>query len=113
MVDAGFQWSGWGKRLSLALASLLILLAIPLMLHHGTGAAAGWNLFLGLLIIGSVVSNNKHTPLLVTFIAALMLIRLIITVKSDNYQPDVIMSVLLAVLAAGAAFDLRRQDRVS
>jgi hypothetical protein len=112
MADAKFHWSGWGKWLSLALATLLIFLAIPLMLHRTTGAAAGWNLFLGLLIFGSVVSENKRTPLLVVIIAALMLIRLIITIIADTNTPDVVASSLLALLACGAAFDLRRQGRV-
>jgi len=113
MADAGFQWSGWGKWLSLALAILLILLAIPLMLGNGTGAAAGWDLFIGLLIFGSIVSNHRRAPLLATFVAALMVIRFIITVISDNHTPDIILSALLALLAVGTAFDLRRQDTVS
>ena len=112
MSNVGVQWSGWGKWLAFALAAVLMLLSIPLILHSETGAAAGWNLFLGLLIFGSVVSHNKGAASLVAFVAALMIVRLILTAASERSIPDIILAAILVLLALGAALHLRRQIRM-
>ena len=112
MANAKFHWSGWGKWLSFALAIFLMLLALPLMLHRATGAAAGWNIFLGLLIFGSVVSNNKRAPLLLVIIAVLMFVRFVFTIIYYDTTPDIIISSILVIFSVLTAFDLRRQDRM-
>jgi hypothetical protein len=62
------RWSGWGRWLSFVLAGFMVLSA-P-MFDRDLGAAAGWNIFLGLLLFGTIASNHRKAPLLLIILAA-------------------------------------------
>jgi len=109
--EGEIAWRGWGRWLSFLTAALLILIAIPGVFINSLGAAAGWNIFLGLLLFGSIASDNKRAPLLAAILAGLMALRLLIAIALGARLPDLSIAGLLLVLTAGIAFDLRRQAR--
>ena len=103
------EWCGRGRWLSFGLAAVLILTALPLVFHRATGAMAGWNIFLGLLLAGAVGSGYRHAPRIALIIAVLMLIRLAMAIVFMPVVIAIIVELLIAALAAVAAYDLRRQ----
>ena len=103
------RWHGVGRWLAFALATLLILIAIPLVFHAETGAMAGWNIFLGLLLAGAVGSGSRHAPPVAFLIAAILLIRIVTSVLFVPINIGLLFDMLMAAMAAVAAQDLRRQ----
>ena len=105
--DSDITWAGWGRRLSFALSALLLLGGA---LDLNQEAVAGWNIFLGLLLFGVSASGHRKAPLLALVLTGLMVLRLLFA--AVMYGPNavrVIVSVLPLALAAGAAYDLRKQ----
>ncbi|MET0376397.1 MAG: hypothetical protein ABW128_19340 [Rhizorhabdus sp.] len=115
MVVGKIRWRGWGRWLAFLLTGLLILLSMPMIFVHQTGAAAGWNIFLGLLLAGSVGSGYRHAPRVAMIIAVLLFIRVLVAaVFLTNESPFIFalaVELLLAVLAAVVALDLWHQAR--
>ncbi|KKC25631.1 hypothetical protein [Sphingomonas sp. SRS2] len=108
-------WRGWGRWLAFLLAGLLVLLSIPMIFDHQTGASAGWNIFLGLLLAGSVGSGHRHAPRIAMIIAILLFIRVLIAAVFVTDDSPLLLALtvelLLAVMAAVVALDLRHQAR--
>lgn len=100
-------WSGWGRWLSFAVATLLILLSIPLVVLNM--AAAGWNIFLGLLLFAAVASSHRKAPLIAIILSVVMAIRLVLTLASGAAALDIAVGAGLVVLASAAAYQLRQQ----
>lgn len=94
------QWTGLGRWLSFVAAALLILLSIPAIFIHALGATAGWNIFLGLLLVGVVASGHRKAPLLAAILCVLMLLRLIVSLVAGNMVDAVFDLLLLGILAA-------------
>lgn len=111
-------WRGMGRWLSLAGAALLIAEAmiglwIALDRVHATAleAAAGWNLCLGLVLVGAVTSGSRRVPILARIVAILMFVRVVLGVLTGRPLVDVLMDGGLVLLIGMAAIDLRRQAR--
>ena len=102
-------WTGFGRWLLIGLGVFLILLSIPSVLSHDNGAAAGWDIFLGLLAISSVASGNPKAPSFALILAALMVLRLILIIVSGPRILDLVGAFVFLLMAAGAAYDLRKQ----
>ena len=102
------QWTGLGRWLSFGLAALLIAIAIPGVLD-GAGAAAGWNIFLGLLLFGAVASGNSKAPLLALLLTALMTLRLLLAIIAGGNFLAFWLGAVSTALAGIAAYDLREQ----
>lgn len=111
-ADQNTTWTGLGRWLLIGLGIMLIFLAIPLVFSRENGAAAGWNIFLGLLAIGAIASGNRKAPLLALILAALMAIRLIVAIIAGASGLVLAGSLVLLAIAAGAALDLRKQARL-
>lgn len=94
--------------MSFVTAGLLILSAIPAVLSPESGAAAGWNIFLGLLLIGVVASGHPKAPLLAAILCALMLVRLIVSVAIGSLA-DAALNLLLLGMLFAAWRSLRNQ----
>lgn len=67
-------------------------------------------MFLGLLAIGTVASGNHKAPLLALILAVLMALRLVSTIASGGRVLDLVGTIVFLVMAAGAAYDLRKQS---
>lgn len=104
-------WTGLGRWLLIGLGIILIVLSVPVVFSPANGAAAGWNIFLGLLAIGAVASGNRKAPLLALILAALMATRLIFSIIYGAGVLALAGSLILFLIAAGAAYDLRKQTR--
>lgn len=102
-------WSGLGKWLSSAAALLLILRAVPWIFDPQRGAAAGWNIFLGLLLFGAVASRNARAPAIGAAIAMLMAVRLGVGIAAGADPLDIGVEGVLLLLIGAAAYDLRKQ----
>ena len=112
-ADRTHQWNGAGRWLSFAAAALLLIFSIPMVFSPDDGAAAGWNIFLGLLLFGGVASGSAAAPKITAVIAALMLVRLALLPLFGAHLLDFLLALLLLALVAYAAFDLRRQVTMS
>lgn len=108
-TDNSIKWTGTGRWLSFVAAGLLIVLAIPLVFDHASGAAAGWNIFLGLLLCGAIASGNASAPAIATTIAVLIVVRLLVAVAFDAGPADIVAGVLLLAIVSASAWDLRKQ----
>ena len=113
-----FKWRGPGRWLSITVAGLLVALAmiglwVGLSQAYSTvmEVAVGWNLFLGLILIGAIISGSKHAPALTMIISFLMMIRAVLGVVAGASPIGILLDVLFTVLIGLAAFDLRRQAR--
>ena len=107
VVDGDIKWIGWGRWLSFALSALLLLGGA---LDLNQEAAAGWNIFLGLLLFGVIASGHRKAPLLALVLTGLMAVRLLFAIiMYGPYAVRVIGSVVPLALAAGAAYNLRKQ----
>jgi len=103
------EWKGWGRWLSFATSALLILIAVPFVFDHGLGSYAGWNIFLGLLLFGTITSGNRKAPLLALILTGLMALRLVVGIVSGSNVIEVVMGLLMLAMTTGAAYDLRKQ----
>ena len=104
-------WTGLGRWLLIGLGVFMILVAVPAVFSRENGAAAGWDIFLGLLAIGTVASGDRKAPLLALILAALMALRLIATIASGAKVLDLVGALVFLFMAAGAAYDLRTQSK--
>jgi len=109
MSSGATYWSGWGRWLSFVAGTLLIVLSLPLILTNS--AAAGWNIFLGLLLLGAVASGNERAPLIAIILSAIMVLRIIVAWVSGAGPLDLGIAVMFLVLIGGAAYHLRLQAR--
>ena len=100
-------WSGWGRWLSFIVAVLLILLSIPMVLLNM--AAAGWNIFLGLLLFAAVASGHPKAPLIAIILSVVMAIRLVLTLAGGAAALDLAVGAGLLVLTSAAAYQLWQQ----
>lgn len=107
--SSGTGWSGLGKWLSSAAALLLILRAVPWIFDPQRGAAAGWNIFLGLLLFGAIASRNARAPAIAAAIAMLMVVRLGVGLAAGADALDMGVDGVLLLLIGAAAYDLRKQ----
>jgi hypothetical protein len=107
MAGGQLQWQGMGRWLSFAVAAALIVASVPDVLENNS--AAGWNLFLGLLLLGAVASGNRQAPLLLGVLTALMALRLVIGLAVERDVARVIPDVILLVAVACAWLQIRRQ----
>jgi len=116
------RWRGKGRWFSLAGAGLLIVLAvIALWIALGrvgaTGIelelAAGWDLFLGLILVGTVMSGTKRAPILTMIVAILMLIRVVSGIVAGRPLLVLLVDIALMILLSFAAIDLRRQAKIT
>lgn len=101
-------WTGHGKWLSLSVAAMMILGAIPFVFSHSFGAAAGWNIFLALLLGGSLAAGHPKAPTVAAVVSAVLTIRLIVGLIAMNLFASV-LDVLLAAMVIAAWRDLRKQ----
>jgi hypothetical protein len=101
------QWSGVGRWLSFAVAAVLIVTAIPEMSAHALLGA--WDLFLGLLLVGAVVSGYRQTPSLVGVLTAMMVLRLFFAMFAERNAVVAGIDALLLVPLFIAWRDFRRQ----
>ncbi|MFW2852480.1 hypothetical protein ACM61V_11195 [Sphingomonas sp. TX0543] len=108
-TESSIEWTGIGKWLSFASAGLLILLAIPFIFDHGNGAVAGWNIFLGLLLIGAIASGNARAPTIAMVIAGIMAVRLVVAVAIGAGAVDVVIGIAVLAVVGISAWDLRKQ----
>lgn len=104
------RWAGWGRWLSFLVSALLILLAVPYVMDYREGAAAGWNIFLGLLLFGAIASGNRHASTLTLVLVGLMAIRLTLATLIGASIFMIASNLLLLILVSMAAYDLRRQS---
>ena len=111
-------WRGWGRWLSLATGVYItligvvgIFLGLDRKAARGLGGAGGFNLFLGLLLIGCVASGNKRAPLLTAAVASLVAVRVAFGIALGHSAVGLTIQVLAMFLAGVAAYDLRRQAR--
>ena len=72
-------------------------------------AAAGWNIFLGLLLFATVASGHPKAPLIAIIASVIMAIRLVLTLAIGAAALDIAVGVLLLVLTGAAAHQLRKQ----
>lgn len=107
-------WRGVGKWAALTASAMLVLIAVLQIVsfQHALAAVAGWNLVLGLLILGAILSAHKRAPALLIGVAILMAVRLTLALLFTPMVPDRIFDLLLCVLTSVAAYDLRRQALV-
>jgi len=106
-------WTGAGRWLSFAGAGILFVSAIPAVFITSLGAAAGWNIFLGLLLFGAIASGSKSAPKVALIIAILMLVRLSLATLFWDGTVEILLQLLSFGLIAFAAYDLRQQAQAS
>jgi uncharacterized membrane protein YhaH (DUF805 family) len=85
---------------------MFVIAAIPQVLAND--AAAGWNIFLGLLLFGAIASGNRRAPLLVLVLTTLMVLRSGLALIGREFG-DAATSAALALLLAVAWRGLWRQ----
>lgn len=107
-MDEQINWSGSGKWLSVIAGALMILFSIPDVFANS--AAAGWNLFLGLLLIGVTTSGHKAAPKIVSVVAALFLARLLLMPLFGWDGISALFGLILFLMIAWSAVDLRGQS---
>jgi hypothetical protein len=108
-MDEQVEWTGYGRWLSIVGGAVLLLSGIPLVFSSSNGAAAGWNIFLGLLLFGAIASGSKSAPKIALGVAILMLVRLILVPVLGGGVASFLLQLVQFGLIAAAAVDLRRQ----
>jgi hypothetical protein len=107
-MDEQVRWHGTGRWLSFAVAALFILLAIPDFANDDP--AAGWNIFLGLLLFGVMAAGSRRAPLVVLVLTLLMVLRITLSFIGGHFSPiDAVANVLVMVALVVAWLDLRKQ----
>lgn len=106
------EWTGLGRWVSLTTAVLMIVSAVPYVpFIIGAEQVAGVvsNVFIGLLLLGAIVSNNSKAPLLVSGLAVFMAIRVLViyVLRWDVYS--LTFNAILLILLGIAVHDLRSQ----
>jgi hypothetical protein len=106
-LEQQVHWRGWGRWTLFIVAALLLILSVPLVLENS--AAAGWNIFFGLLLFGAVASDTAQAPAIAFTLAALFLLRSVVALSSGAGLFAGGIEAGLALAVGAAAFDLRRQ----
>jgi hypothetical protein len=106
MTNEQHCWRGTARWLSFAVAGVFVIAAIPQVLAND--AAAGWNIFLGLLLFGAIASGNRRAPLLVLVLTTLMVLRSGLALVGREFG-GAATSAVLALLLAVAWRGLWRQ----
>jgi hypothetical protein len=73
-------------------------------------AAAGWDIFLGLLLFAAVASGHAKAPLIAIILSVVLTIRLVLKLASGAAALDVALGAGLLALTSAAAFNLRQQS---
>ena len=107
MMDEQVRWRGLGRWLSFAVAALLVIAAIPDFATDD--AAAGWNIFLGLLLFGVIASGSRRAPLLLLVLLGLMVVRLISALAVERTIISGVTNGAPLLLLFVAWLDLRKQ----
>jgi hypothetical protein len=108
-MDYQVRWHGTGRWLSFAVAAVFILLAIPDFANDEP--AAGWNIFLGLLLFGVMAAGSRRAPLLLLVLTLLMVLRITLSFIGGHFSPiDAVANVLVLVGLVVAWLDLRKQS---
>ena len=101
------RWTGWSRWTAFLVAALLIALAVPLVTANSP--AAGWDIFLALLLFGAVASGSVHAPTVALALAGLFLLRALLALASgDDLLPSA-ADAAFALALGMAGLDLRRQ----
>ena len=106
-MSEDIRWEGAGKWLSFAVAALLVVVAIPSIATNNP--AAGWNIFLGLLLFGFVASGNRRAPALVLALLGLMVLRLVVALTVQRNVIEAAGDGVLLIPLFFAWRDLKRQ----
>lgn len=104
-----------GKYLSILIGITIIGLVIPRIVSpDGGGLAAGWDIFLGLFIIGAVSSKSRSAHIVLWSIAALMALRVAVNWVASGHLFTMaqIIYAPISVAAAAAGALLVRNERV-
>jgi hypothetical protein len=109
---AELRWSGRGRWLAFGLAGFMVLSA-AFTSGRWDGPSIGWNIFLGLLLFGTIASNHRKAPLLLIILAARTALGIALGLFSGLTPLDAALNVVLLVVAVGAAYDLGRQLRLA
>lgn len=108
-MDEQVRWHGTGRWLSFAVAAVFILLAIPDIANDNP--AAGWNIFLGLLLFGAMAAGSRRAPLLLLVLTLLMVLRITLSFIGGHFRPiDAVGNMLVLVGLVVAWLDLRKQS---
>lgn len=100
------HWTGEARWLTFAVALLLFVTGIVFV---GINVPfAGWNIFLGLLLFGSVASGYIHAPRTVKLVGILMAIRVVFALFAQD-AAGVIISATACVALGFAWRDFKRQ----
>lgn len=110
MMDEQVQWRGVGRWLSFFVAALLVIAAIPNLPKND--AAAGWNIFLGLLLFGVVASGNRRAPLFLVVLIGLLALRLIFALANEGTLISAVTNLVPLLLLLVAWVDLRKQAAI-
>ena len=103
------EFTGAGRWMSFLGGGLLILFAVPFIFSQGQQASAGWSIFLGLLLIGSVASNNKNAGKIAVGTAAVLILRVVLVPVLGGGPFDFFYALIPLVPVAWAAAELRSQ----
>ena len=109
-MEIATKWTGVGRWMSFIGGTLLAISAIPFVFSHGQQMAAGWSIFLGLLLIGSVAAGSKTASKIAILTAALLLLRVILVPVLGGGTFDFFYSLVPLAFVAWAAVDLRSQS---
>lgn len=103
------SWTGAGRWLAFSGSAVLLISGIVMFSDIELAAAAGWDIFLALLLFGAIASGSKSAPKIVLVIAILMLVRLLALPIFGGRLADYLFQLVPLGLIAFAAMDLRRQ----
>jgi hypothetical protein len=106
-MEQNLNWTGRGKIISLAASFILILPAV--INFSESGAAAGWNIFLGLILFGAIVSNYAKATRIVFLIFVVCCIRIAADIFVHAQLANAGLDILVAALVGLAYLDLRQQ----
>jgi hypothetical protein len=109
IMDEQVRWRGVGRWLSFTIGGVFLLAAIP---HFAADdPAAGWNIFLGLLLFGAMAAGSRRAPSVLLVLAVVMVVRIVLAFMRGHLALiDGLGNVLVLVALLVAWFDLRKQS---
>jgi hypothetical protein len=109
IMDEQVRWHGAGRWLSFTIAGVFLLAAIP---DFGADdPAAGWNIFLGLLLFGAMAAGSRRAPSVLLMLTVVMVVRIVLAFMSGRlglFDGLGNFAVLLGLLVAW--LDLKKQS---
>ena len=69
-------------------------------------------MFLGLILVGAIMSGDRRAPLLATVVAILMGVRVVLGVALGRPLVGLLIDAVLMLMIGVAALDLRRQAKI-